>query len=235
MPKSVVVLLSGGMDSSTLLYHHHRQGDKVRALAFDYGQRHRAELAFASMQAHNLTVPFTVVDLHTLRDVLPGSSQTDKKIEVPRGHYTQENMKQTVVPNRNMILLSIAIGHAVAHKCDQVSYAAHGGDHAIYPDCRPEFAELIRQCAAICDWHPVELVSPFINQSKAWVAKVGSELGVDFSRTWSCYEGKDLHCGQCGTCVERREAFHLAGVPDPTKYSPDAPSVEKMVAAGWKI
>lgn len=127
-------------------------------------------------------------------------------------------MKLTVVPNRNMILLALAGAWAVSTKSEAIAYAAHAGDHAIYPDCRPEFAEAMQGALLLCDWHPVRIARPFLAMSKADLVKLGAELGVPFALTWSCYKGGDKHCGKCGTCVERREAFELAGVPDPTKY-----------------
>jgi 7-cyano-7-deazaguanine synthase len=223
------------MDSAVLLQHHIHNGDEVRAIAFDYGQRHSVELDHADLMATDKGIPFVVADVSCMAELLPGSSQTDKKVAVPEGKYDEDTMKATVVPNRNMIMLSIAIGHAIAHKCDAVSYAAHGGDHAIYPDCRPEFADAVNACAALCDWHKVELVRPFITISKADICQRGNELGVDFSKTWSCYKGEDEHCGRCGTCVERREAFYLAGVTDPTIYGPSAPSVEQMIQNDWHL
>jgi len=138
---------------------------------------------------------------------------------VPAGHYTNETMKLTVVPNRNMIMLSVAIGWAVSGKADAVAYAAHAGDHTIYPDCRPAFIEAIRQAAALCDWHRVELLTPFVGKTKRDIVRLGAELDVPFGQTWSCYVGGEVHCGRCGTCVERREAFKSAGVDDPTVYA----------------
>jgi len=233
--KKVCVLLSGGMDSAVLLQHHIHNGDQVRAIAFDYGQRHSCELDRAEMLAASKGVDFVIADVSCMAELLPGSSQTDKNVAVPEGKYDEDSMKATVVPNRNMIMLSIAIGHAIAHKCDAVSYAAHGGDHAIYPDCRPEFADAVNACAQLCDWHKVELIRPFINITKADICQKGNELGVDFARTWSCYQGEDLHCGRCGTCVERREAFYLAGVADPTAYGPSSPTVEQMIQNDWHL
>src|SRR6266567_8268550 len=139
--KKVVVLTSGGMDSTTLLYYHIKEGDAVRAIAFNYGQRHANELRFAKQNAETAKVPLEVVDMSFLAKLLPGSSQTDLNVPVPEGHYSEDSMKATVVPNRNMILLSIAVGHAIGMKMDFVSYAAHAGDHAVYPDCRPKFAK----------------------------------------------------------------------------------------------
>lgn len=212
------------MDSTVLLHHLHaiaeREGcGQLRAICVNYGQRHRRELVWAQHQCDVLGVPLQMVDLSVLREVLPGSSQTDDSVPVPEGHYAEESMKATVVPNRNMILLSIAVGHAIAHKLDAVAYGAHAGDHAIYPDCRPEFASAMQDAVALCDWRPVSLLRPFINMTKADIAKLGAELGVDFRFTWSCYKGGDVHCGKCGTCVERREAFELAQVFDSTTYS----------------
>lgn len=235
MKDKVVVLTSGGMDSATLLYYHVKRGDEVRAIAFNYGQRHLRELEYARGNAEGLGVPLTVVDLSMLAQVIPSSSQTDHHVEVPQGRFDEESMKLTVVPNRNMILLSVAFGHALAHQMGFVSYAAHAGDHTIYPDCRPEFAEWINQgpSTGLCDWHKVGLLRPFIHITKADIVRIGTEMGVDYSQTWSCYCGEDLHCGRCGTCVERRQAFFLAGEEDPTRYSPTAPAVEEMVKNDW--
>jgi len=230
-----VVLLSGGMDSTVLAYYLKSRGDELRAISFDYGQRHARELACARDQASLLGIPYCRVDLHSLAQVLPGSSQTDRSIEVPTGHYTQENMKATVVPNRNMILLAVAIGHAIAYGCDSVAYAAHAGDHAIYPDCRPVFADAMQAAALLCDYKMIELERPFIFKTKADIVTIGCKLEVNFERTWSCYAGEDRHCGQCGTCVERREAFFLAGVPDPTVYAEQAPALEALIAKDFHI
>lgn len=230
-----VVLLSGGMDSTVLAHYLKKSGAELRAISFNYGQRHQRELHSARAQASILDVPYCAVELQSLAGVLPGSSQTDPSIELPTGHYTQENMKATVVPNRNMILLAIAIGHAIAHGCDAVAYAAHAGDHAIYPDCRPVFADAMQAVANVCDYKQIRLDRPFIHLSKAEIAGMGRNLGVDFSQTWSCYAGSLLHCGKCGTCIERREAFYLAGVPDPTQYAADAPDTEYLLKTGWLL
>jgi 7-cyano-7-deazaguanine synthase len=214
----VVVILSGGMDSTVLLHSYKKHASEVRALSINYGQRHMRELYFAEAQAAKAKVPWAVADLSSLRHILPGSSQTDSNVPVPHGHYAAETMKLTVVPNRNMILLSVAIGHAIAHKMDAVAYAAHAGDHAIYPDCRIEFVNAMQEAASLCDWRNVMLHSPYVDLTKAQIVSIGSELGVDFAQTYSCYQGNEIHCGKCGTCVERREAFSLAGVVDPTVY-----------------
>jgi len=233
--RKVLIILSGGMDSSVLLFNHLHQGDMVRALSINYGQRHAKELIYARDLCNELGVLHQTADLRSLADLLPGSSQTDRSVPVPEGHYSEESMKATVVPNRNMIMLSVALGVAVAHKLDGVSYAAHAGDHAIYPDCREDFVAALNEAAKLCDWHPVQIFRPFIKLTKAQIVKIGGELGVRFDDTWSCYKGEDLHCGRCGTCVERREAFHLAGEYDPTLYASGAPTVDEMVAKGWKL
>lgn len=213
-----VVIYSGGMDSTVLLYLLRSEGVEVKALGIDYGQRHRIELSYAAAIAGALNVPFEVADLSGVTRLLAGSSQTSPEIPVPEGHYAAENMKLTVVPNRNMIMLAVAIGHAISIGYPVVAYGAHAGDHAIYPDCRPEFAAAMEAVAGLCDYQPIRLVRPFMHADKATICKIGDQLGVPFFATWSCYKGGVKHCGKCGTCVERREAFQLAGVVDPTLY-----------------
>ena len=232
--KSLVVL-SGGMDSTVLLYQLLQAGDEVKALSINYGQRHHRELEAASALCAELGVEHRVADLSGLSDLLAGRALTSSDIEVPEGHYAEDNMKATVVPNRNMILLSVAAGWAISSKYYRIAYAAHSGDHAIYPDCRNEFAEALDGAIRLADWHEVSLYRPFVDMTKADIASLGAELRVPFEKTWSCYKGQDLHCGRCGTCVERREAFYLAGVEDPTTYAPDAPTVQEMVASDWKL
>jgi 7-cyano-7-deazaguanine synthase len=217
-----VLLLSGGLDSSVLLYHLRAEGSEIRALSVNYEQRHKKELDAASALAARVGVEHRIADLSSVADLLTGSALTSPGIAVPLGHYEDETMKQTVVPNRNMILLSLATGWAVSTRSDAVAYAAHNGDHAIYPDCRAEFADTMAQAIALCDWHPVALRRPFVDFSKADIVRRGAELGVPFELTWSCYQGSEIHCGQCGTCVERREAFELAGIADPTPYAETA-------------
>jgi 7-cyano-7-deazaguanine synthase len=215
---NVVAIYSGGLDSTVLLYHLRSQGHMLRALGIDYGQRHRRELDAARAMAEPLGIEYRIVDLSSLRPLLAGSSQTSSDVAVPEGHYTEESMKRTVVPNRNMIMLSIAIGWAVSLRYDAVAYAAHGGDHTIYPDCRPAFVEAMNRVAGLCDWHAVRVISPFAEKTKTDLVRIGAELDVPFALTWSCYKGGERHCGRCGTCVERREAFTQAGVYDPTDY-----------------
>ena len=215
---NTVLIYSGGLDSTCLLYQLRAEGHTIAALGVDYGQRHRRELDSARDICKAVGVPIRIADASSLRPLLAGSALTDD-IAVPRGHYAAESMKQTIVPNRNMILLALAIGWAVSLKYDAVAYAAHAGDHTIYPDCRPAFVDAMRKAAALCDWHRVEIMTPFLGKTKADIVRLGAALGVPFAKTWSCYNGEAVHCGSCGTCTERREAFALAGVADPTEYA----------------
>lgn len=218
-----VAIFSGGLDSTVLIDQLRQAGDEVLALSIDYGQRHRKELEFARRTAERLGIEWRLADLRAITPLLAGSSLTSADVPVPHGHYAEASMKATVVPNRNMIMLAVAAGWALSRQCQRVAYGAHAGDHTIYPDCRPAFVEAMRHSFALADWQPVELHCPFMNLSKADIVRVGARLSVDFAATWSCYEGGDIHCGQCGTCVERREAFAVAGVIDPTTYSSVGP------------
>lgn len=216
-----VLCYSGGLDSTVLLYHlKYSLGNEVKCLGVNYGQRHKKELDKAleialKNQCHMEVIDFSFTRLPKL---IATSSQTSEDIPVPEGHYAEESMKQTVVPNRNMLLLALAGSWAVATKSDYIAYAAHAGDHTIYPDCRPEFTDKMADALSLCDWWTPVLLRPFINKTKADIVKLGAELKVPFELTWSCYKGGEKHCGKCGTCVERIEAFKLAGVPDPTEY-----------------
>lgn len=213
-----VVLLSGGIDSTTLLYEHLNLGNQVRAVSVNYGQRHKKELWYAQRTCDKLSIPFDVVNLSTVGALLTGSSLTNEGVAVPEGHYEEESMKATVVPNRNMMMLSVATAIAITQGFDQVAFAAHAGDHAIYPDCRQAFVDALNSAILLCDWVAPHLDAPFLKMTKADICRLGSRLSVPYEETWSCYQGGDRHCGRCGTCVERREAFELAGVADPTEY-----------------
>jgi 7-cyano-7-deazaguanine synthase len=214
-----VAIFSGGLDSTVLLHELRAAGDEVLALSVDYGQRHRRELDHAKRIAEALGIRWQLADLSAIRPLLAGSSQTSDGVPVPHGHYAADNMKQTVVPNRNMIMLAVAAGWAISEQADRLAYGAHAGDHTIYPDCRPEFAEALAKAIGLADWHRVELITPFIALSKTDIVRRGAELEVEFAATWSCYEGGQVHCGLCGTCVERKEAFLQAGIADPTRYA----------------
>lgn len=214
---TILVVLSGGMDSTTLLYDALSRGT-ARAVSFDYDQRHGArELQCARETCLKLGVPHDIIDVSNLGGVLSNSALTGD-IDVPEGHYADENMKATVVPNRNMILLSLAVGKAINEGISKVGYAAHAGDHAIYPDCRTEFADAMEEAFKLCHYEPISLWRPYIDIRKEDIVSIGSGLGVDYSLTWSCYKGGDKHCGKCGTCVERIEAFEIAGAQDPVEY-----------------
>lgn len=213
-----IVVLSGGMDSAVLLAQRVAIGEPVKALSINYGQRHRRELEFAAQLAGYYHVEHQVADLRGLQPLLKGSSQSDPDVAVPKGHYAEESMKLTVVPNRNMLLLATAVAWAISSKFRAVAYAAHAGDHAIYPDCREEFVAHLAKAVELADWHVVALERPFVNWTKADIAAEGDRLKVPFDLTYSCYEGRIVHCGECGTCVERRMAFIAAGVSDPTQY-----------------
>lgn len=230
--KKVVSLFSGGLDSTALLYHLRDMGFDVYPLSISYGQRHVRELEVAHSICVDGRFPGRLVDLSSLRNVMGGSSQTDSKIAVPDGHYAEDNMKVTVVPNRNMVLLSVASAYAISQQAEFVAYAAHAGDHAQYPDCRQEFIDALKGAVALCDYNPPELIAPFALMSKAEVVTDGVSHGAPLSSTWSCYKGGENHCGRCGTCVERAEAFHLAGVHDTTFYEDSDywRSVTKIVA-----
>lgn len=220
MNERVLVVLSGGLDSTVLLYHSRALGARVEAVSFDYGQKHSKELLYAKATCKLLEVPHHIIDVSFMRSVFAASSQTDPSIEVPHGHYEDITMQKTVVPNRNMVMLSLATALAIRLECRKLAYGAHGGDHAIYHDCRPEFIHPMMAAIAACDANAPRLVAPFIILDKAQIVHLGERLAVLFQNTWSCYEGGDVHCGKCGTCVERREAFTLARVKDPTVYAP---------------
>ncbi|MFP2769561.1 7-cyano-7-deazaguanine synthase QueC [Oceanisphaera sp. KMM 10153] len=214
-----LLICSGGFDSVTLAYRLAAEQSLGALLTFDYGQRHKKEIDAARLCAERLGVPHLVMDIGHIGRQLSGSALTDD-IDVPHGHYSEENMKLTVVPNRNAIMLTIAFGVAAARGLDTVALAVHGGDHFIYPDCRPGFIRLFgeMQARALDGVAEVALFAPYVDSDKTEIARNAARLAVPVSDTWSCYEGGDVHCGRCGTCVERIEAMTLAGVVDPTAY-----------------
>ena len=231
MTEKAVVVLSGGLDSSTLLHFVKGIGYEPYGISFDYGQRHSKELEFAKLQCESIGADHKIVDLSGLTDLFKesGSSLVTKEA-VPEGHYGEESMKSTVVPNRNMIMASIAMGYMVSIDAVQVALGVHAGDHFIYPDCRPEFIVALEYAMiegnrgfAANNFH---LHTPFIKRTKNEIAAEAVRLGVDIANTWSCYKGNKLHCGKCGTCVERLEALHSDEVrrvdpdfEDPTEYA----------------
>ncbi|WP_139974855.1 7-cyano-7-deazaguanine synthase QueC [Ochrobactrum sp. CGA5] len=214
-----LVVCSGGLDSVSLAYRVAAEHQLTALLSFDYGQRHKKELDSASACAKRLGVPHQVIDITSIGARLTGSALTDN-VDVPDGHYAEETMKITVVPNRNAIMLTIAFGVAAAQGADAVALAVHGGDHFIYPDCRPGFIDAFQtmQNHALDGYANIKLLAPYVHVSKADIVVDGVKHGTPFAATWSCYKGGEHHCGRCGTCVERREAFHIAGIEDPTPY-----------------
>jgi len=218
---NTVAIVSGGMDSVALAHVLAHQGHSLHLLSVDYGQRHKKEIDFASRCAQRLEARHSIVDLSSMTRLIATSSLTGDTT-VPDGHYAELTMKQTVVPNRNMMMLSCAVAIAVSEDADYVATGVHGGDHFIYPDCRPEFIAAASAAALIgmTGMHKnfKGIIAPFVHRDKAAIASEGDKVGVDWTETWSCYKGGDRHCGRCGTCVERAEAFHLAGVIDPTDY-----------------
>ena len=222
-PAYVVVLASGGLDSTTLAYHLRDMGAKTRLLSFDYGQRHARELECARQIAGGLGVPHDVMDLRPVGGLLSGSALTDPLVPVPDGHYAAESMRATVVPNRNAVMLDIAVAVAIANGCDAVAFGAHGGDHAIYPDCRPEFVTAFTASAIVANegFLPTasRCVAPFLDCDKAEIVRIGDAARGAVRGHLVVLQGRAVHCGTCGTCTERREAFQLAGVADPTPYA----------------
>lgn len=216
--EKAVIILSGGLDSTTLLYDIIKQGYKVYALSFDYGQKHKIELIAAKKTCEKLDVEHTIVSLDVLNQVAP-CALTRKDWDVPYGHYAEENMKQTVVSNRNMVLLSLATSFAISKGVKYLYYGAHKGDHFIYCDCRIEFVEAMKKAIKLCDMAEVELKAPYLNIDKGDIVIKGKKLGVDYNLTWTCYNPKENKaCGKCGSCVERLEAFEKAGIKDPVSY-----------------
>lgn len=202
-----ILIYSGGMDSTTLLYKLCAEGDRIFCLSFDYGQRHRKELQSAQKICRRLKVPHKIVDITAIKNLMEGSALTSGRIKVPEGHYKDKTMKRTVVPNRNMIFLSLAIAQAVSLKFNRVAMAVHAGDHAIYPDCRPVFIKAMRSVSKIANYHKVDIYTPFLNITKRDIARLGRRLGVPYELTWTCYKGLKKPCGKCGACVERAEAL----------------------------
>ena len=207
---TTVVIYSGGMDSYTVLHRALHEGLTVHALSFDYGQRH----------AHQ------VVDMRAIHGLIDNSALTNSEQPMPQADYATDNLRATVVPNRNMILLSLAIAKAVNIGAGRVDYGAHGGDHVLYPDCRPEFVEAMNHVAGIANFEPVTLHAPYLASTKADILREGLAMGLDYRHTWTCYQGRELACGVCGSCRERLEAFAANGVTDPLAYAP-APAGER--------
>ncbi|MBQ8463202.1 MAG: 7-cyano-7-deazaguanine synthase QueC [Prevotella sp.] len=214
--KDSILILSGGVDSTTLLYDY--QERIALAVTFDYGSKHNAsEIPFARLHCQRLGIEHLVIPLQFMAQYFE-SSLLQGGEDIPEGHYAEDNMKSTVVPFRNGIMLSVAVGLAESRGLQYVMMANHSGDHTVYPDCRPEFVEAFDRTASAGTFNGVRLLSPYTHLTKGQIARRGAQLGIDYSETWSCYKGGQHHCGRCGTCVERREALAEAGIDDPTVY-----------------
>lgn len=219
MEKEYIIVLSGGMDSTTLLYDY--KDSIALALTFDYGSNHNArEIECARQNCRRLGIEHIVIPLDFMHRYFH-SSLLDCADAIPEGHYADENMRSTVVPFRNGIMLAVACGMAESRGLKKVLIANHSGDHAIYPDCRPAFIDAMSDAMHAGTYDGITILAPYTDKDKTYIARRGAELGLDFSLTYSCYKGRERHCGRCGTCVERREAFRLAGLPDPTLYEED--------------
>lgn len=216
LSKDTILVLSGGLDSTTMLYEYR---DRIAlAVSFDYGSNHnKKELACAALHCKRLGVKHLIIPLEFISRYF-NSALLSGADAIPDGNYDDENMHATVVPFRNGIMLAIAAGMAESNELQYIMMANHGGDHTIYPDCRPEFVEAFDAAVHAGTFNGVRLLSPYCNMTKGEIAARGKELGIDYSKTWSCYRGGDKHCGKCGTCVERKEALADAGIPDPTDY-----------------
>ena len=222
MNKKAVIILSGGIDSTTLVYSSIDQGYEVECLTILYGQRHAREADSARRVAEKLGLPHKIVNLSQLGGILSGSALTDSKVDVPEVPETAEHydtLKTTIVPNRNAIFLSVAVGYAVSVHADNVFFGAHSSDRGVYPDCREEFVEAFQTAERLATDEPyLNILAPFVGMEKADIVRLGEKLGVPFGETWSCYKGGRVHCGVCSSCRERKRAFIEAGVPDPTGY-----------------
>lgn len=214
--KDSVIILSGGMDSVTMLYDY--QKSIALAVSFDYGSKHNErEIPFARYHCEQLGIKHVVIALDFMCRYFE-SSLLKGGGDIPEGDYDSDNMRSTVVPFRNGIMLSIAAGLAESNSLTKVMMANHSGDHAIYPDCTPAFVKAMDAAIAAGTYEGISLVTPYTNLTKAEIAAKGKQLGIDYSQTWSCYKGGEHHCGQCGTCRERKEALAEAGVYDATIY-----------------
>ena len=214
--KDSVIIVSGGMDSTTLLYD--RRDEIALAISFDYGSNHNArEIPYAKMHCKRLGIEHITIPLDFMHKYFR-SSLLEGADAIPEGHYAAENMKSTVVPFRNGIMLAVAAGVAESRNLTKLLIANHGGDHTIYPDCRPEFISAMDSATNAGTYVGVRVVAPYTNITKGDIARIGKKLGIDYAETWSCYKGGEKHCGKCGTCVERKEALAYAGIEDTTEY-----------------
>ncbi len=220
MKEKAIVLLSGGMDSVCALYDSMAKYEVVLSVSFDYGSKHNAkELPYAEHHSKLFNIEYIVIELSFMEQYFE-SSLLKGGVDIPEGEYKESNMKQTVVPFRNGIMLSIAAGLAESRGCNVIVIGAHADDNTVYPDCREEFISAFSSAMVLGTYSKVKVYAPFINMNKTQIALRGKELDIDFSKTWSCYKGEEHHCGKCGTCVQRINAFKEAQISDPTTYNP---------------
>lgn len=215
---NVVVLCSGGMDSTVALYQARQRHEVLAGLSCDYGSKHNhREIPLAAHHCQHFGIPHQTIRLGFIGELF-SSDLLRSGGAIPDGHYEEENMRQTVVPFRNGIMLAAAAGFSESIGAEGLVIGAHAGDHAIYPDCREPFMAAMSEAIERGTYAAVKVLRPLIAANKAAIVRLGTDLGVDFAQTWSCYKGGEVHCGTCGTCVERREAFAIAGIPDPVSY-----------------
>ena len=229
----ILQIYSGGMDSTALLYAFIEQGHTIETIWFDYGQKHKKESLYGKKICDKLKIPFNTVNLTELNSFLSNSSLSGD-MEIPNSHYEDSSAISTIVPNRNMMMLSIATAKAINDKMDAIAFGCHYGDRKVYPDCRLEFTQALQTAISLADRHMVKLLTPVIDISKAEIVTLGQKLNVPWQETWTCYKGKEKHCGQCPTCIERREAFYLANIKDPTEYQEDSQTVDELVKKDWR-
>ena len=214
--KENLIIVSGGMDSITLLNEY--KDEIAMAVTFDYGSNHaKKEIPMAELHCKRLGIKHIIIPLTFVHNYFK-SSLLEGADAIPEGHYAAENMKSTVVPFRNGIMLAIACGIAESNGLKKVMIANHAGDHAIYPDCRTEFINAISEAMRLGTYEGISIVAPYSDITKTDIARHGKKLGIDYTETWSCYKGGEKHCGKCGTCVERKEALRDAGITDTTEY-----------------
>jgi len=229
----VLIIYSGGMDSTTLLYDLYNKNNHIEALWFNYGQKHNKEHKYAKNICNKLNIKYSEVNLENLNDFFSNSSLSGNK-DIPNVHYEDDEAITTIVPNRNMIMLSIAFAKAINDKFNAVAFGCHYGDRVVYPDCRIEFTSALQTAVYLADRHLVKLLTPFINITKADIVTIGEQNEVPWKDTWTCYKGLEKHCGTCPTCIERREAFYLAKVNDPTDYHDKALTVNELIKNKWR-